>query len=176
MPGQSAPIPAPDDATGRYAWPAGRRLARDLAALVRCHGLRVCDLGCGSGVVGLAALAAGAAEVVFLDGSEDALQLARAAAGGDARARFHHHLWGEAPPLGPYPLILGGDILYREAFFPALLRSIILGLERDGMCLLSDPRRQLEESLPGLAQEQGLDYQAERHQDFTAVRLRHRSV
>jgi len=160
------------DATGRYAWPAGRRLARDLSAVVDCRDRVICDLGCGTGVVGRAALQAGARRVAFLDGAADALALVRQALADEPRADYHLHQWGDAPPGGPYGLILGGDILYREAYFPQLLASIALGLAPAGQCLLSDPRSRLEEELPLLAAAAGLDWASVRRNDFTLVTVR----
>jgi len=173
MPTPSTPEPASArDATGRYPWPAGVRLARDLGAVIACQDQELCDLGCGTGVVGRAALQAGARRVAFLDGADDALAGLRELLGSEPRASFHLHQWGEVPPGGPYRLILGGDILYREAFFPQLLASIALGLAADGQCLLADPRTRLEEELPGLAQAAGLTWSSVRRSDFTLVSLR----
>jgi len=173
MPEPSAPAV---DATGRYAWPAGLRLARDLQKVVACHDLEVCDLGCGTGVVGRAALHCGARRVAFLDGAADALAHVRQALHDEPRAVYHLHRWGDAPPGGPYRLILGGDILYREECFPLLLASIALGLATDGQCLLSDPRQRLEEELPALAAVAGLSWTSVRRSDFTLVTLRPRGA
>jgi predicted nicotinamide N-methyase len=159
------------DATGRYAWPAGKRLTRDLAEVVDCRGRTVCDLGCGLGALGHAALQLGAASVDFLDGSDEVLAGARAGAEREPRAAFHLHRWGEPMPRR-YDLILGGDILYRPAFFAPLLDSVASGLATEGLCLLADPREHLEEELPTLAAERGLSWSPERRGDFTLVRLR----
>jgi len=166
------PSAASVDATGRYAWPAGLRLARDLRAVVDCQDLELCDLGCGTGVVGKAALQGGARRVAFLDGAADALAGLRLALPDEARATFHLHQWGDAPPGGPYRLILGGDILYREECFAQLLASIALGLAPGGQCLLSDPRKRLEEELPILAAAVGLHWSSVRRSDFTLVTVR----
>lgn len=159
------------DDTGAYAWPAGRRLARDLAAVVDCRGRTVCDLGCGQGALGRAALAAGAARVVFLDGDPAALESARAAC-NDPRAEFHPQRWGEPVPVAPCDLVLGGDVLYRPPFFAALLASVAAALAPEGEALLSDPRQQLEDELLPLAAAAGLTWSTERRADYTLVRCR----
>jgi 2-polyprenyl-3-methyl-5-hydroxy-6-metoxy-1,4-benzoquinol methylase len=158
------------DATGRYAWPAGRRLTRDLAEVVDCDGRAICDLGCGLGALGHAALRLGAARVDFLDGSEEALAGAIIGLEHEPRAACHRHQWGEPMPRR-YDLILGGDILYRAELFAALLDSIASGLAPGGLCLLSDPREHLEEELPRLAAERSLSWTTERRSDFTLARL-----
>jgi predicted nicotinamide N-methyase len=162
--------PTRADATGRYVWPAGQRLARELAAVVDCRDRSVCDLGCGLGTLGHLALALGAARVDFLDGSDEALAAARVGCEREPRAAFHRHDWGSPLPAR-YDLILGGDILYRPDCFAALLDSIASGLADDGLCLLSDPRKQLEPELPRLARERGLSWDAERRDDVTLVRI-----
>jgi predicted nicotinamide N-methyase len=160
------------DATGAYEWPAGARFARELATLADCRGRAVCDLGCGRGALGRIALVSGARSVAFLDGAADVVATLRAELGGDPRASFHLHRWGEAAPGAPYDLILGGDILYRPDCFAALLDSIAGGLAHDGLCLLSDPRTALEPELPSLARERGLSWIASRRSDVTVVQLR----
>jgi predicted nicotinamide N-methyase len=140
--GNDAADPCGADLTWAYAWPAGERMAGELAAVVQCAGQRIVDLGCGRGHLGLAALHHGAAEVTFCDGSPrplawlDAVLTANHLAG---RGRSCRHAWGDPIPGGPVPLILGGDILYRPALFPALLATIAASLTVDGEALLSDP-------------------------------------
>jgi predicted nicotinamide N-methyase len=151
-----------DDSTGRYAWPAGLALAQDLATLAACRGRRVADLGCGRGHCGRSALELGASSVLFLDASaaliEDLRQAAASwviPAGGSpastgqpeqpeqpmsARCAFECAVWGDVLPGPPFDLILGGDILYRDAALPALFATITCSLAAGGLALLSDPR------------------------------------
>ncbi|MBA3710733.1 MAG: methyltransferase domain-containing protein [Planctomycetes bacterium] len=163
-----------DDGTGGYPWPAGERLTRDLAAIVSCAGLTVCDLGCGRGALGCAALASGARRVAFADVNPDALATAEAIVadrGWSARASFHRHRWDEPIPLAPYDLILGGDILYRPDFFSELMSTIAASLAADGRCLLSDPRKRLDPELAGLASAHGLALRTKRRSDHTIAWL-----
>jgi predicted nicotinamide N-methyase len=165
-----------DDHTWAYAWPAGTRLAPELASIVPLAGARLADLGCGLGGLGCTALGAGAAEVLFADGAAGAvawLAALIAANGFAARARVANHRWGEPLPGAPWPLLVGGDILYRPRSFPVLLDSIALSLAPEGLCLLSDPRATLEDELPELARARGLWWQQERRAaGYTLIRLR----
>jgi len=156
-----------DDGTWRYVWPAGARFLEEIADLVPVVGKRVIDLGCGQGRLGCWALAAGAAEVVFADQSESAL----AAIPDQPGVRRLVHSWGE--PLPPCDVLLGGDILYRSAAFPALLDSVASALRQKGsMAWLVDPRTQVEPELPHLAAERGLSWLPERRRDsYTLIRV-----
>ena len=160
------------DGTGIYTWPGGSHLARELPRLIPWPpgALRCADLGCGAGICGRSLMTAGGANVVFCDGDPAALAAVQIALpGADTRL----HVWGTPLPDGPYDLILGGDILYRAAFHPALLASLASSLAPEGLALLSDPRTTLEEELPLLAQNCGLSWHAERRdQGYTLVRLK----
>jgi predicted nicotinamide N-methyase len=98
-------------------WPAGQLLARvvqDEPAWVR--GQTVLDLGCGSGVAGIAALSAGAARVV----AHDIDPVALAIAAQNARANAVELLLHGTPLLHkPCPTritcILVGDLFYERA-------------------------------------------------------------
>lgn len=160
-----SPATGDADLTWAYPWPAGERLAADLAAVVDCRGLRIAEFGCGRGRCGLTALLLGAAEVVFCDIADEPLTYvtqALAANGITDRGQTRHHAWGEPAPEGPFDLIIGADILYRPAFHPALLHSIATSLTPDGCCLLSDPRSEWEPELPGQALALGLTWATER--------------
>ncbi len=172
---QLAPATGDADLTWAYPWPAGERLATDLPALLDVRGLPIAELGCGRGHSGLTCLALGAARVLFCDLHEEPLAYVRTALainGFDSRGRTGLHRWGEPLPDGPWPLILGADILYRPDFHARLLTSIALGLAPDGLALLADPRRELEPDLPELARHAGLTRDTERRPGpYTLVRL-----
>ena len=167
-------VPA-DDHTWAYVWPAGTRMAPELPALAPLAGARLCDLGCGLGALGFTALGAGAAEVFFADGAAGAvawIDAVIAANGLAARARAARHQWGTPLPGSPWPLIVGGDILYRPASFPALVATIRASLAPDGICLLSDPRQRLEDELPELMRAHGLSWAQERRPaEYSLIRV-----
>ncbi len=150
------------DPTWRYPWPAGRRLAEDLPHLLDWTGLRICELGCGQGIVGRAALTAGAASVTFTDISQEPLDHLTTLLGQDPRVQCLAYAWGEPLPGGPYDLMVGGDILYRPAFFDRLANSIGQGLASGGFALLADPRTELEPELTTLLTAEGLTVTIER--------------
>jgi len=145
--------PADSDLTWAYAWPAGLRLSARLAEFDPCQ-VRLADLGCGRGNLGFTALTLGVPGVVFADRSPTALAFVDqviAANGFHDRASTAVHEWGAVIPGAPFQLILGGDILYRPAFFDKLLASIAASLDDGGRCLLADPRQRLDAELPTLA-------------------------
>lgn len=160
--------------TWAYPWPAGERLAALLPELTTCRDHRVCDLGCGRGLLGLRAALLGAAEVVFCDGSLHPLGFLDAViAANRLHARSQLHQWGTAIPGRPFSLILGGDILYRPECFALLLTSIARSLSPQGTALLSDPRHSLEAELPALAAAAGLSWAPTRPiAGLTVVRCR----
>jgi ribosomal protein L11 methylase PrmA len=130
-----------------------------------CRDQRVADLGCGLGHLGFTALALGARAVVFADGSPMVVdRIARTISLNhlDERARTVLHQWGEPLPDAPFPLILGGDILYRPECFPALILTIASSLAPAGVCLLSEPRRRCEEELLAAVEERGLAWEHQR--------------
>jgi predicted nicotinamide N-methyase len=153
------------DLTGTYAWPSGSRLASELGKLVECADRCIVDLGCGLGQLGFSALALGARHVLFADGSPVVVdRIARTIAlnGLDGRANVICHQWGEPLPGRPYPLILGGDILYRPECAMALIETIAASLAPGGSCLLSDPRRRWEDELVVAARACSLQWAFER--------------
>ena len=166
-----------DDITGAYQWPAGAALASDLEHLVNCRGQRVLDLGCGRGALGFTALSHGAQQVVFADASPIAIDLVQRTIAANEltdRATVIPLTWGDAPPLGPYDLILGGDILYRSVLFPALAHTITQGLSPSGTCLLSDPRMIVETDLPAIFFATGLTWESKRQPAYTLFKCEHR--
>ena len=130
-------------------WAALWPTASIMAALVRNHDwpprIEVLELGCGSGLVGLAALAAGL-QVTFSDFVPTAVELAleNARRNGLTRARGRILDWNDAPHL-QFPLVLGSDLVYDTDHHSALLNTIDNTLARDGLCWLGDPGRSTAE-------------------------------
>lgn len=163
-----------EDVTCLYQWRAGALLATLPTTRERCHQRRVVDLGCGRGTLGLSACAQGAARVLFADASAVAIDfLTRTIAANHLtdRATAVLHTWGETLPEGPWDVILGGDILYRPEWFPALLDTIAASLADDGCALFSDPRITLEGDLPLMAAARGLAWHRERIEPVTVVTI-----
>lgn len=164
------------DDTWRYPWPAGRRLAADLATLRDWTGVRVAELGCGPGHVGQAALAAGAGQVTFADINQAPLEHLASVLGANPRVRLERHAWGEPLAGGPYQVLLGGDILYRPAFFQRLATSLAGALAADGVAYLADPRTELDAEWFAALDERGLVWTTTRRPGpYTLVEARHRA-
>lgn len=165
--------------TWAYEWPAGQRLAAELVELVEVSDRRVVDLGCGRGRLGLTALNAGAARVLFADASPYPLAYLDARLqrmGAALRAATACHRWGAPLPHCPWDLILGGDILYRPECHDDVLDTVAASLALHGRCLLSDPRHTLESDLAAKATARGLAWQQERRDSYTLVHLSRRDT
>lgn len=139
-------LAAEDDAFGSpywaYYWLGGLALARfvlDRPEIVR--GRRVLDLGCGSGLVAIAAAKAGAASVLAADIDPYAAAATRvnAAANGVRVEAVHADL--TEGPVPEVDLILAGDVFYDPGpaarVEPFLTRCRAAGVE----VLVGDPRR-----------------------------------
>ena len=119
------------DWTGGEVWAAGEALAWLLAApgspLGPVVGNRVLELGCGCGLVGLAAVGIGASQVVLTNQVTIMAQrnLERNFA-GEGRAEVRRLEWGDAVVVAalapPFDLILAGDVVYVSDNFAALRR------------------------------------------------------
>lgn len=116
-----------------FCWGSGQALARfvlDHPESVR--GQRIVDLGCGSGIAGLAAARAGAREVIAVDLDPVAREAAR-------RNAAQNGLWIEtsSEPPASWDLMLAADVLYETG-----LRDWVLDeARRRGPILLADPQR-----------------------------------
>jgi predicted nicotinamide N-methyase len=138
-----------------FVWPA----ALPMAAAVQQSGwqtsLRVLELGCGTGLVGLAALAAGL-HVTFTDYEPRAVQLARHNAILNGYSQFAARVldWRN-PESEQFPVILGCDLLYQESAFEPLLNLLEQMLAPGGECWLGDGGRSSAVKFWYLARERG---------------------
>jgi predicted nicotinamide N-methyase len=125
-----------------FAWAGGQALARhvlDHAELVR--GRRVTDLASGSGLVGLAAMKAGAASVLAADIDEFSLEAIRLNAALNGMAL---EVTGEdllAAPAPPCDVILVGDLFYEKDLAARVLSWLEQAEERGIAALIGDPGR-----------------------------------
>jgi predicted nicotinamide N-methyase len=118
-----------------FCWASGLALARFLAGQPHwVAGKRVLDFGAGSGVAGIAALKAGAAEVVACDLDPIALAACRANAElNGVMLNYSSDFFGEADR---FDLILVADVLYDRANLPLLDQF----LSRGRQALVADSR------------------------------------
>jgi predicted nicotinamide N-methyase len=125
-----------------FAWAGGQALARhvlDHAELVR--GKRVTDLASGSGLVGLAAMKAGADSVLAADIDQFSLEAIRLNAALNGLAV---EVTGEDLLAAPAPLcdvILVGDLFYEKDLAARVLSWLMAAEERGIAALIGDPGR-----------------------------------
>jgi predicted nicotinamide N-methyase len=137
-------------------WPSsialGRRLLEERGA-----GRRLLELGCGVGVVALAAARAGFG-VTISDYYEDALLFARAnlaRAGLSAEAR--HLDWRALPDdLPTYDLVVASDVLYERPYAELVANVVSRALAPGGVALVADPGRLAAPAFVEAAQKLGL--------------------
>lgn len=126
-----------------FAWAGGQALARhvlDHPALVR--GKRVLDLASGSGLVGIAAMKAGAAAVTVADIDAFACAAAalNAARNGVTLTTCQEDLLA-APDKGRWDVILAGDIFYERDTAQSAFDFLQEHAARGATVLIGDPGR-----------------------------------
>ena len=125
-----------------FAWAGGQALATyvfdhpDVVA-----GRRVLDLACGSGLVGIAAARAGAAQVICND--IDPYAEAAVALNADLNGVHIDFLSGDllAGPSPDVDIILAGDICYEKAMTGAMLTFLGRAMGKNVTVLVGDPHR-----------------------------------
>lgn len=120
------------------------------------------EIGCGVGLGGLAALAAGL-PVVFTDYDETPLEFAAASArrnGFDERRWRVELLDWRKPPARRHPVILGADVLYEARLVPLVAELLSRTLARGGLALLAGPYRVATENLERELASRGLSAKA----------------
>lgn len=136
---------ASDDLEGPYfgtVWPSGRVLAEQILDGHLAVSGRVCDLGCGVGVVGLAALCMGA-QVTFVDAAARGFTSVRAAA---------RVLELPEPPCveanweldtldASFDVLLAADVLYHSIARLPVARFAVRHLAPGGSLWVADPGR-----------------------------------
>ena len=126
---------------GLVLWPAAIALAHEVASRA-VAGMRVLELGAGTGLPGIVAASLGAG-VVQTDRQKAVLHVCAQNAARNGVTSIAHRVadWTAWDDRARYDLILGSDILYAESLHPHL-RAIFDGnLADGGTVLLSDPYR-----------------------------------
>ena len=136
---------------GIVLWPAAIALAHELATR-DVKGLRVLELGAGTGLPGIVAAARGA-QVVQTDRQELVLHLCRLNAQRNGAPMILHQIadWTAWHDNDRYDLILGSDILYAPGLHEPVRRIFETNLAPGGRVLVSDPFRKASvEMLEGM--------------------------
>ena len=133
-------------------WPSGAALAEVVAGRP-LTGRRVLELGCGLGLVSVAAALAGA-EVLAVDRSPEAVTFTAAnAARNGVTVRTAVCAFDRPEPLlaeAPWDLVLAADVLYEQRNIPVLLWLLPRLVGPAGEAWLADPGRAgLEKFLAG---------------------------
>jgi predicted nicotinamide N-methyase len=128
-------------------WPASLPMARLVYGSNWPKHARAIELGCGIGVVGLAALLAGL-DVTFTDRVELAVATAveNAHRNGFAGAQGLVFDWAQPQRQPQFPIILACDVLYDRELHASLLRAIESLLADGGECWIGDPGRSATEA------------------------------
>lgn len=123
-------------------WPASVGAARMLARPDSLNGLRVLDLGCGLGLPGVAAAAAGA-QVTFVDQESDAVAFAvwNAEQSSSSKPCGIRGDWFETTIPGEFDVVVLADVTYRARHHEPIWRHVCSGLSAHGVVLHCDPFR-----------------------------------
>jgi predicted nicotinamide N-methyase len=123
-------------------WPSAIVLAEAVAGR-SLRGARTLELGCGLGLVGIAAALAGG-RVLATDWAPDALEVtARNAALNDVSIETERCDWARPEPIverAPWDLVLASDVLYEDRYLE-LIPALLPRLVENGEIWLAEPGR-----------------------------------
>jgi len=125
-----------------FLWSGAPALARWLIARGGWEETPVLELGCGTGLAGLAAAALGA-RVTQTDYFSEAVALARLNAWRNGLRGVRHAAadWRAWPFEARWPLVLGSDVTYERSVHGALLQAVDHAVAPGGVACFSDPGR-----------------------------------
>jgi predicted nicotinamide N-methyase len=138
-------------------WPSARVLADHIANWPG-DGRRLLELGCGIGLVSVAA-AVGGFDVLATDYYSDALQFTAANAERHALVNVDTRLvdWRRLPDdLGTFDVVAASDVLYERPQAGLVAAALGRTLSPTGLGLVSDPGRRTSESFVDACGRQGL--------------------
>ena len=137
-------------------WPAAYHLAEAMLTADFPQGTEILEIGCGSGLAGLAALARGY-RVTFSDYVPMAVDLALENAERNGLARRARGLvldW-RAPPAMLVSVLIAADVLYERAKNPTLVNLLENILAPDGVAWFGDAGRSASSDFLKLATDRG---------------------
>jgi predicted nicotinamide N-methyase len=135
------PDDEPPDPYWATLWSAATPTAEAVLRASWPEGTTVLELGCGIGLVGIAALMRGW-RVTFSDCAPQAIRVAleNARQNGYPQAQSLLIDWQDPPPVS-YDVILASDVLYHRASHAPLLSAIEQLMAPAGICWIGDPGR-----------------------------------
>ena len=130
-------------------WPVSRSLATKIIKYRWPRKLSVIEIGCGLGLAGLAALAAGH-DVTFSDYDASALSYARknSILNGFNAAKFLELNW-KNPLAEKFDVIIGADLTWDQELVPHLINVFDVMLKPDGLIWLADQNRLNQDDFRG---------------------------
>lgn len=152
------------------SWPAAFGLAEYLVHEQGVGGGAVLELGCGTGVVGVVAAAAGA-RVHCTDYDELALAVARhnVLENGLEGVRLSRLDWYAGEVQERFMLVVGSEITYHDMAFEPLLRVLERVLAPKGIVVLSDIFRRQTDTFLALAEARGWRFETHRRMVHLAL-------
>lgn len=156
-------------------WPSARVLAGEVAAETGA-GTSLLELGCGLGLVTVAAMRAGY-EVLATDYYSDALRFARANAWLALRREPATRLvdWRALPAdLGTFPRVLAADVLYERPYGALVARVLARTLAPAGVATVADPGRVAAGDFVRACAAQGLEVRGREERPYADGTIRQR--
>jgi len=141
---------------GLELWPSAVMLAEHFAKSDPGDGRSAIELGCGLGLVSVAATRCGW-RVTATDNDEDALRFTRYAASINGVSLDECSIldWNHPPADKRFTRIFAADVLYQLIDHSPFLRCIDALLESDGEALIADPNRGVADRFPQIAKDAG---------------------
>jgi predicted nicotinamide N-methyase len=155
-------------------WPSAKMLSRSIVE-ERGNGARLLELGCGSGLVSVAAAIAGY-DVLASDYYQDAMLFTRLnvqknVPGGSIRTREVD--WRDLPKgLGRFKRVVAADVLYEPAHGDLVARAISKTLADGGLATVADPGRLSRDAFIERAKEHGFDVDLTRKMKYEEGEIR----
>lgn len=142
-------------------WPVAVLLAEVVLRGVEGSGRPAVDIGCGIGLVGLAAAMMGW-RVTMADYDADAVQFAvHNAAGNGYQVSAACMDFRKPLALPQFDLILAADLVYERRNCEPLARWISSALNKGGVALVTDPDRSAAEAFPRHAADLGMNVETQ---------------
>ncbi|HCS54392.1 methyltransferase domain-containing protein [Rubinisphaera sp.] len=139
-----------------YLWPAARSFANIMASLNDPPAKELLEIGCGCGLVGLAAMTNGI-KTTLSDNRLEALQLSEYNAKQNNLSNYEllQLDWFHPPKEKRWDWVIASDVLYEARFHEPLLDALTQLIKPGGQIWIGDPGRALVLEFVRLAQQRG---------------------